>query len=195
VAGLEGADSWSVDAHKWLNVPYDSGLAIVADAVSHRACMSASASYLKQAEQDARDPLMYTPELSRRARGFAVYAVLRALGREGIAALVDRLCSRARQMAGRLASEDGVEVLNEVVLNQVLVGFRPPPGLGGDDFTERIITRVQADGTCWLGGTVWKGRAAARLSVCNWSTSPDDIERSADAILEAYRQEAALQRR
>jgi glutamate/tyrosine decarboxylase-like PLP-dependent enzyme len=195
VAGIEAADSWSVDAHKWLNVPYDSGVAIVADPGAHLACMGATASYLKQAEGDIRDPLMFTPELSRRGRGFPIYAVLRALGRRGVANLVDRLCERARQMAGLLGSAPGVQALNEVVLNQVLVGFAPPPGVEAAPFVRGVIERVQREGTCWLSGTDWQGMPAMRVSVSNWSTGPEDIERSADSILRAYNDQIAADSR
>ena len=181
VAGVERADSWATDAHKWLNVPYDSGLAFCAHPDSHRAAMAVRASYLEQAEVDvARDPMDWVPEFSRRARGFPIYAAIRALGREGIAALVERCCDHATRFAELLGREPGVEILNDVVLNQVLVRF------GDDDeVTRATIAAVQEDGTCWLSGTVWQGKAAMRISVSNWRTSDDDVERSATAILEA----------
>jgi glutamate/tyrosine decarboxylase-like PLP-dependent enzyme len=169
--GLERADSWATDAHKWLNVPYDGGLAIVADRAAHRAAMTLSAAYLVAGEQ--RDNYDYTPEASRRARGFAVYAALRSLGRNGLAELIDRHCAQAREFA-RLLRDGGAEILNEVVLNQVLVAAPPS-----------AVARIQADGTCWVGGTVWRGREAIRISVSNWSTTDADVERSAAAILAA----------
>jgi glutamate/tyrosine decarboxylase-like PLP-dependent enzyme len=169
--GLERADSWATDAHKWLNVPYDGGLAIVRDRAAHRAAMSVSAAYLVAGEQ--RDNYDYTPEASRRARGFTVYAALRSLGRTGLADLIDRHCAQARLFA-RLLEAGGAEILNDVVLNQVLVAAPPS-----------AVARIQADGTCWVGGTVWRGREAIRISVSNWSTTDADVERSAAAILTA----------
>jgi glutamate/tyrosine decarboxylase-like PLP-dependent enzyme len=183
VEGIERADSWATDAHKWLNVPYDSGIALCAHPDAHRAAMGVTASYLIHAEDGAeRDEVDWTPEFSRRARGFAVYAALRSLGRAGVADLVDRLSDRARLFAELLAAHDDVEVLNEVVLNQVLVRF------GDDDErTREAVVAVQRDGTCWLSGTTWHGRAAMRISVSNWRTTEDDVRRSAEAILRAAR--------
>jgi len=181
VAGVERADSWALDAHKLLNVPYDSGIAFCAHPESHRAAMAVQASYLEQVDPAAaRDQMDWTPEFSRRARGFAVYAALRSLGRSGVAGLVERCCSHARTFAERLAEADDVEVLNDVVLNQVLVRF------GDDDgATQEVVRRVQDDGTAWLSGTIWQGRAAMRISVSNWRTSEEDVERSVAAILDA----------
>jgi glutamate/tyrosine decarboxylase-like PLP-dependent enzyme len=181
VEGVERADSWATDAHKWLNVPYDSGIAFCADADAHRAAMSVRASYLVHSDDGGpRDPVDWTPEFSRRARAFPVYAALRALGRSGVADLVERCCAHARRFAELLGAEDGVEVLNEVVLNQVLVRF------GDDDETTReVVRRVQEDGTCWLGGSEWQGRAVMRISVSSWRTTAEDVERSAAAILAA----------
>ena len=182
--GVERADSWATDAHKWLNVPYDSGLVFCAHPEAHRAAMTVQASYLVQAGPGAeRDQVDWTPEFSRRARGFAVYAALRSLGRSGVAELVDRCCAHARRFAERLGAEDGVEVLNDVVLNQVLVRFADD-----DEVTREVIHAVQQDGTCWLGGTTWQDRAAMRISVSNWRTTEDDVDRSADAILRLARQ-------
>jgi glutamate/tyrosine decarboxylase-like PLP-dependent enzyme len=169
--GLERADSWATDAHKWLNVPYDGGLAIVSDRAAHRRAMSIAAAYLVADEQ--RDNYDYTPEASRRARGFALYAALRSLGRRGLAELIERNCAQAARFA-RMLSEGGAEILNDVVLNQVLVAAPPS-----------AIARVQADGTCWVGGTVWRGREAMRISVSSWATTDADVERSARAILVA----------
>jgi glutamate/tyrosine decarboxylase-like PLP-dependent enzyme len=181
VAGVERADSWATDAHKWLNVPYDSGIAFCAHPDSHRAAMAVRASYLEQADGDAaRDQMDWVPEFSRRARGFPIYAAIRTLGRDGIAALVDRCCDHATRFAEVLGAEPRAEILNDVVLNQVLVRF------GDDDEeTRATIAAVQEDGTCWLSGTVWQGKAAMRISVSNWRTTDDDVERSAAAILAA----------
>jgi glutamate/tyrosine decarboxylase-like PLP-dependent enzyme len=178
VAGVERADSWATDAHKWLNVPYDSGLVFCRHPEAQGAAMVLAASYLQRA--DGRSPSDFVPEASRRARGFAIWATLRALGRDGVAELVDRCCNHARRFADRLGSEPGAEILNDVVLNQVLVRF------GDDDeITREVVRRVQADGTCWLGGTDWQGRAAMRISVSSFRTTEADVDRSVDAILAA----------
>jgi glutamate/tyrosine decarboxylase-like PLP-dependent enzyme len=177
-AGLAGADSWATDAHKWLNVPYDSGLALVRDASALYAAMGISAAYLPEAGE--RDPADSTPELSRRARGVEVWAALRNLGRAGLADLVERTCRHAARFAEGLAAA-GHRVLNDVVLNQVLVSF------GDDERTRRVIAALQADGTCWCGGTVWQGRTAMRISVSSWATTPDDVERSLAVMLRLAR--------
>jgi glutamate/tyrosine decarboxylase-like PLP-dependent enzyme len=179
VAGAERADSWAVDAHKWLNVPYDSGLAIVADAAALRAAMGVRAAYLP--DDEGREPLDHVPEMSRRARAIPVYAALRSLGRSGLAELVERCCALARRLADAMRALDGVEVLNDVVLNQVLLRFGD-----SDEVTRRVVDEVQRGGEAWLGGTIWHGRAAVRVSVSNWSTTEDDIDRLA-AALEAAR--------
>jgi glutamate/tyrosine decarboxylase-like PLP-dependent enzyme len=186
-AGVELADSWATDAHKWLNVPYDSGLAFCAHPDAHRAAMGSKAGYLMPAAGGERDALDYNPEHSRRARGFAVYAALRALGRQGVADLVERCCELANRFAEQLAAADDVQVLNQVVLNQVLVRFLATDG-DHDDHTRRVVERVQHDGTCWMSGTTWQGRAAMRISVSNWSTDEDDVDQSVAAILRCARQ-------
>jgi glutamate/tyrosine decarboxylase-like PLP-dependent enzyme len=178
LAGVERADSWATDAHKWLNVPYDSGLVFCAHPAAHRAAMSVRAAYLIHSASGDRDPLDHNPEFSRRARGFAVYAALRALGRSGVADLVDRCCALARRFADRLSAADGVTVLNDVVLNQVLVGFDGP-----DDRTHAILDAVRKEGTCFVSGTTWQGRAAMRISVSNWLTDEDDVDASVRVIL------------
>ncbi len=176
VRGVEQADSWGTDAHKWLNVPYDSGLALCADPHAHAATMSYTAAYLTGSDGAQLVLGDLTPESSRRARGFAVWAALHELGRTGVADLIERNCALARRFAAGLAA-GGATIYNEVVLNQVLVGF--------DDLsrTDEIIEAVQRDGTCWLGGTTWRGRRLIRISVSNWSTTADDVDRSAAAIL------------
>ena len=179
VAGVERADSWSTDAHKWLNVGYDCGFVAVRDAAAHRAAMSAAASYLLRSHQ--RENWEWVLDSSRRARGFALYAGIRSLGRAGVRSMVERCCSLARRVADRLRAADGVEVLNDVVLNQVLVRF------GDDERTRDVIARVQADGTAWMGGTTWHDMAAMRISVSNWSTTEADADRTADAILRCAR--------
>jgi glutamate/tyrosine decarboxylase-like PLP-dependent enzyme len=181
VAGIEHADSWATDAHKWLNVPYDSGLAIVADAAPHRASMSMKASYLQRGADEERIGFDWVPESSRRARVLPLYALIKTLGRDGIAQLVRRNCALARRMAERLSREPGVTILNDVVLNQVLVQFKD------DETTHKVIAKVQAEGTCWAGGAFWQNRQAMRISVSNWSTTEEDIDRSADAILRCFR--------
>ena len=178
VAGVAAADSWATDAHKWLNVPYDSGLTFVRDESALRAAMTASAAYLPRSE--AREPHLTTPEMSRRARGVEIWAALRLLGWEGVADLIERCCRHASRFAGGLAAA-GYEILNEVELNQVLVSF------GSPEQTRDVIAAVQAEGTCWCGGTVWRGRPAMRISVSSWATTEEDVERSLVAILELAR--------
>ena len=180
--GIERADSWGVDAHKWLNVPYDSGIAIVAHPAAHRASMAQHASYLLRAAGERRDGMDWTPEASRRARAVPIYAVLKSLGRAGVADLVTRTCARARQMADRLRSHAGITILNDVVLNQVLVRVR---SRSGENVTAAVIARVQQEGVCWVGGTTWQGQLAMRISISNWSTTPTDIDVSAEAIVRA----------
>jgi glutamate/tyrosine decarboxylase-like PLP-dependent enzyme len=187
VKGVEQADSWATDAHKWLNVPYDGGIVAVREAAAHRAAMSQSGAYLIRAD-GAPDGMDTVPDASRRARGVPVYAALRSLGREGLAALIAGNCARARQFAERMAAEDGVDVLNEVALNQVLVCFGGTGTEAGDDaLTNDVIAGVQAEGTAWFGGTLWQGKAAMRVSVSNWSTRAADIDRAADAVVACYR--------
>lgn len=177
VDGVELADSWATDAHKWLNVPYDCGIALVRDPDALRAAMAITAEYLPT-ETSQRNPADYTPELSRRARGVEVWAVLRSLGRDGLAELIERNCRQARRFAEAFVAA-GCEVLNDVVLNQVLVSF------GDATTTQRVIAAVQSDGTCWCGGTVWQGRTAMRISVSSWATADDDVELSIAAVLRA----------
>jgi glutamate/tyrosine decarboxylase-like PLP-dependent enzyme len=184
VRGLERADSWATDAHKWLNVPYDSGLVFVAHPAAHRAAMSLSAAYLVRSADEPREPMDWTPEASRRARGFAVYAALGSLGRSGVEDLVDRCCRLARRFADRLRQEPAIQVLNDVVLNQVLVRVATPLG-DADAATREALALVQAERFCWLGGTRWHGVEAMRISVSNWSTTEDDVDRSAQSIVRA----------
>jgi glutamate/tyrosine decarboxylase-like PLP-dependent enzyme len=184
VAGVDRADSWATDAHKWLNLGYDCGFVAVRDSDAHRAAMSTFASYLMQ-NQAQRESWEYVMDSSRRARGFALYAALRSLGRSGIRELVERCCELARHMADRLAGAEGVEILNDVVLNQVLVRFHPASGGEVDEHTRNVIHLVQEDGTAWMGGTTWHGLAAMRISVSNWSTTREDADRTVDAILRA----------
>ena len=178
LAGFAEADSWATDAHKWLNVPYDSGLALVRDPEDLRAAMSITAAYLPQGEH--REPSQFVPELSRRARGVDIWAALKSLGRDGLAEMIERNCRCAARFAEALAKA-GFEILNEVVLNQVLVAF------GSPEETARVIEGVQQDGTCWCGGTVWQGRHAMRISVSNWSTTEADVDRSVEAIVRVAR--------
>jgi glutamate/tyrosine decarboxylase-like PLP-dependent enzyme len=181
LAGYADADSWATDAHKYLNTPYDSGLAFVRDPQTLRAAMAISAAYLPASA--SRDPSDYTPELSRRARGVDVWAALRSLGRAGVAELVERTCQHAQRFAQGL-HEAGYRVLNEVVLNQVLVEF------GDAATTQRVITGIQQDGTCWVGGTVWQGHTAMRISVSSWRTTDADVERSLAAMIRVARAQA-----
>lgn len=177
VAGIERADSWGVDGHKWLNVPYDTGYVFCADGEAHAASMSYTAAYLEgQGAGSVRAPSDFVPESSRRARGFATWAALRELGRRGLAELVERCCELARYFGDRLGAIPGVEIGNDVVLNQVLASF------GSIERTDHVIAGVQRDGTCWMGGTSWHGRRYMRISVSNWSTTKADIDLSVDAI-------------
>jgi glutamate/tyrosine decarboxylase-like PLP-dependent enzyme len=178
VEGVAGADSWATDAHKWLNVPYDSGLAFVRDSVALKRAMSLTAAYLPQGGH--REPSQYTPELSRRARGVEIWAALCSLGRNGLSDLIERNCRLAHRFAVELQGVGG-EILNEVVLNQVLVSF------GDAARTRLVIERVQQDGTCWCGPTEWQGRTAMRISVSSWATRDEDVDRSVAAILRAAR--------
>jgi glutamate/tyrosine decarboxylase-like PLP-dependent enzyme len=171
-------------------VPYDSGIAIVRDAAAHHAAMTLGAAYYVETQGGERDPYNWVPESSRRARGFAVYAALRSLGRTGLADLLERTCALARRMADGLRGTPGVTILNDVVLNQVLVRFEPADGGDADAFTRAVIAAVQADGTCWLGGTTWHGLAAMRISVSNWSTTEADADVSVEAILRCLREVA-----
>jgi len=179
-AGMEKADSWATDFHKWLNVPYDSGLALVCDAEALRAAMAVTADYLPTTSP-FRNPSDFVPELSRRARGVEVWAALQTLGRSGVVDLVEHCCRHARRFAEGLQAA-GYEVLNEVVLNQVLVAF------GNAEMTNRVIAHIQADGTCWCGGTVWHGRTAMRISVSSWATTDEDVEQSLKAMLRVAKQ-------
>ena len=181
--GMDLADSWATDAHKWLNVPYDCGVAITRHPQDHRDAMTSAAPYLIQTLGAERDAVDWTPEFSRRARGVPVYATLRALGRQGVEEMLDRCCQNARSFAQMLAAEPGVQVLNDVVLNQVLVRF------GDDDaLTRAVICAVQQEGTCWLGGSVWHGLAVMRISVSNWQSNDADVARSAQAVIQVLRQ-------
>jgi glutamate/tyrosine decarboxylase-like PLP-dependent enzyme len=173
VAGADGADSWALDAHKWLNVPYDCGVVIVADSEAHTAAMSATADYLLATD----DGLTRTPEMSRRGRQIPVYAAMRHLGRSGIADMVERNCAQATRLADAMEGVEGAEVLNDVVLNQVLLRFD-----GDDERTARVIEELQRSGEAWLGGTTWHGLHAARVAFSNWSTTEEDVDRLAAAL-------------
>lgn len=187
VHGVEQADSWAIDGHKWLNVPYDCGMVFVRDRAAHLAAMTLGAEYYVEAAGAERDGYNWVPESSRRARGFVVWAALRSLGRTGVAELITRCCTLARQLADMLRVVPRVTVLNDVVLNQVLLRFYPPTGGDADAFTREVITRVQREGTCWVGGTTWHGVGAMRVSISNWSTTPDDINRTAETIRRAMK--------
>jgi glutamate/tyrosine decarboxylase-like PLP-dependent enzyme len=186
VRGIDRADSCATDAHKWLNVPYDSGLVFTAHPAAHRAAMSMSAAYLTRSPEEPREPMDWTPESSRRARGFSVYAAIASLGRSGVADLVDRCCRLARRFRDRLREEPAIQILNEVVLNQVLVRVAPTGG-DADAATREALRLVQEERVCWLGGSNWHGMEAMRISVSNWSTTDEDIDRSADSIIRAVR--------
>ena len=172
--GVELADSWATDAHKWLNVPYDSGIVFVKNPDDLRSAMSMEAAYLDQSGR--RIPYHYTPELSKKARAIEIWATLRSLGKKGIAELIDRTCSHAEKFAEGLTNA-GYKILNDVVVNQVLVSF------GNSEKTDKIISELQKDGTCWVGGTKWNGESAMRISVSSWATTDDDVERSIEAMI------------
>jgi glutamate/tyrosine decarboxylase-like PLP-dependent enzyme len=181
--GLELADSWATDAHKWLNVPYDSGLAFVRNRRALQSAMAITADYLPpedSSEGARRNPCDFTPELSRRARGVEIYAALRHLGREGLARMIERNCAQARRFAQGL-KDAGFRILNDVVLNQVVVSF------GDAERTRQVIDAIQRDGTCWAGVTVWQGQAGMRISVSSWATSDEDVERSLAAMIRCAR--------
>jgi glutamate/tyrosine decarboxylase-like PLP-dependent enzyme len=171
--GFERADSWATDAHKWPNVNYDSGIVLVRDTMALRSAMTMTAAYLVAGA--CREPMYQTPEASRRARGVELWATLKSLGRAGLCQLIERTCAHAQRFARGLR-EAGFEVLNDVVINQVLVSFGTP------DVTTEVIRRIQEEGTCWCGGTVWQGRVAMRISVSSWATTEGDVERSLEAI-------------
>ncbi len=186
VEGAELADSWATDAHKWLNVPYDCGIVLCRHPESHRRAIGVQAEYLIQADGSVRDQVDWTPEFSRRARGFTVYAAIRSLGRQGIAELVERTCAHARRFADELAALPGFELLNDVVLNQVLFRFE------SDERTDEVLRRVQESGEAWLSGTTWDDRPAIRVSVSNWQTSDADIERLVGAFRAAVAETASV---
>jgi glutamate/tyrosine decarboxylase-like PLP-dependent enzyme len=177
-AGFDQADSWATDAHKWPNVSYDSGIVIVRDAAALHAAMTATAAYLEPGI--GREPMHHTPEASRRARGVELWAALKSLGRSGLCALIERTCAHAQRFAAGLR-EAGFDVLNDVVINQVLASF------GSAAATREVVRRVQDEGTCWCGGTVWQGKTAMRISVSSWATTEADIERSLEAIVRIAR--------
>lgn len=187
-AGCELADSWATDGHKWLQTPYDCGYAIVRDAEAHRRAMTITASYLPAVAEGERNPSYFVPELSRRARGFATWAMIRALGRDGVAGMVARHCRIARRMGKALSAEPGIAVMNEIVLNQVAVRFGADQSLErGDELTAKVIDYLEADGTCLAGGARWKGHWIMRLSVISWPTTEEDADLSAEAIIRAWR--------
>jgi len=182
VAGFEMADSWATDAHKWPNANYDCGIVLARDAAALRAAMTISAAYLQPGAR--REPANQTPDASRRARAVELWAALKSLGKQGLAELVERTCALARRFAAGLR-DAGYEVLNDVVINQVLVSF------GRAETTQEVMRRVQEDGICWCGGTVWQGKTAMRISVSSWATSEEDVEKSLAAVLRIARQVGA----
>jgi glutamate/tyrosine decarboxylase-like PLP-dependent enzyme len=182
--GIEMAHSWATDGHKWLNVPYDCGYAFVAEPEAHRAAMSYQTSYLSH-HSEARDPLDWNPELSRRARGFASYAALRELGRNGIQELVERNCDCAKDIVECLSHLENVEVLFEPVINQGLVAFLDPSGRQSDEWNDRMIAEIAKEGTSFFSGTTWNGRRAMRISVSNWQTSHEDVRRTLAGVQRA----------
>lgn len=186
-AGIEGADSWVTDGHKWLQVPYDSGFAIVRDREAHQRAMTQWSSYLPNVAQGDRVPSAYVPELSRRARGTPVWAMLKTLGRRGVAELVERHCNFARQFADQLGKEPGIRIMNEITINQVIANFGEGDAEARQAATEAVIARVQQDGTCFVGGANWHGDWVMRISVSSGATTAGDVEQSAAAIIAAWR--------
>ena len=182
--GIQRAHSWATDGHKWLNVPYDCGYAFVAEPEAHRASMSHQASYLMH-QNAARDPLDWNPEFSRRARGFASYAALRELGRNGVREIVERNCDCAAALVEGLGRLERVEVLSPAIINQGLVAFLDPEGRASDKWNERVIAEIAGEGTSYFSGTTWRGRRAARISVSNWQTSLEDVERTIAGVKRA----------
>ncbi|NKL78510.1 pyridoxal phosphate-dependent decarboxylase family protein [Rhizobium leguminosarum] len=185
--GIEAADSWATDGHKWLQTPYDCGYAIVRNELAHRRAMTIAASYLPLAGEGERDPSLYVPELSRRARGFATWAMLKHLGRDGIAALIDQCCASARLVADLLSQQPGIAILNEVTLNQLVIRFGADlPSEEGDALTRKTIEKIQADGIIFAGGAKWRGRDVLRLSVTNFQTTSDQAQLAAQSIIAAF---------
>lgn len=186
--GIEVADSWATDGHKWLQTPYDCGYAIVRNELAHRRAMTIAASYLPLAGEGERDPSHYVPELSRRARGFATWAMLKHLGRDGIAALIDQCCASARLVADLLSQQPGIAILNEVTLNQLVIRFGADlPSEEGDALTRKTIGKIQADGMIFAGGAKWRGRDILRLSVTNFQTTSDEAQLAAQSIIAAFK--------
>ncbi len=182
VAGVDGADSWATDAHKWLNVPYDSGIVVVRDAEAHRRLKSNRCAYAGLADLEHRDGSTWAPENSRRARGFVLYAALRSLGRAGVRQMVESCCHMARLFAAELSKRPDVQVLNDVVLNQVLFRLQPSSSTDADAFNAAVALEVQKAGECWLGTTRWQGQTVLRVSVSGWSTTKDDVLRSVASL-------------
>jgi glutamate/tyrosine decarboxylase-like PLP-dependent enzyme len=182
--GMDKAHSWATDGHKWLNVPYDCGYAFVAEPEAHRASMTYQASYLSH-QNAARDPLDWNPEFSRRGRGFATYAALRELGREGLREMVDRNCDCAAAIVEGLSKLPNVDVLAKPIINQGLVSFRDPSGAVNDDWNERVIAEINREGTSFFSGTTFHGRRAMRISVSNWQTDLEDVRRTVEGVQRA----------
>jgi glutamate/tyrosine decarboxylase-like PLP-dependent enzyme len=189
---MEKAHSWATDGHKWLNVPYDCGYAFVAEPEAHRESMSYHASYLTH-QNVARDPLDWNPEFSRRARGFASYAALRELGRNGLHEMVERNCDCAAAIVNGLRKLDGVEVLSEPIINQGLVSFRDSSGRISDEWNDAVIAEIEREGTSFFSGTTWKSRRAMRISVSNWQTSMNDVQRTVAGVERALARTSCIQ--
>lgn len=187
--GVEFADSWATDGHKWMQTPYDCGYAIVKNEVAHRRAMAIEASYLPEAESGIRDPAQYVPELSRRARGFASWAIIKSLGRQGISDLVGRHCQLAKRFAHILGQETGIEIVNSVVINQVIIRFGMPEHDDdiNDVLTQKTIETIQDQDVCYLGGSIWKGRWVMRISIVSWRTQETDVDRSTASIIDCWR--------
>jgi glutamate/tyrosine decarboxylase-like PLP-dependent enzyme len=186
--GVEQADSWATDGHKWLQTPYDCGYAIVRDASAHRRAMTVQASYLPVTEEQIRDPKEWVPELSRKARGFVTWALLCAIGKDGISAMVERHCQLAERMSYELATEPGIHVLNNVELNQFLVRFGSAELCGqSDQMTRDVIAQLDTEGSVFFSGAAWRGTWIMRVSVISWATTRPDVDRTINFIIEAWR--------
>lgn len=194
VAGMEDADSWATDGHKWLNVPYDSGMVMIRAADAHRCLKTARCGYAGPAEPANRDGSQWAPENSRRARGFVLYAALRNFGRRGVQQIVESCCDMAQAFADRLSRLPEVRLLNQVVLNQVLCRIEPPGIADADAFNAAVALRLQREGDCWIGATQWRGQTALRISVSNGATGPADVERSVDSLAQAIAAERLMVR-
>jgi glutamate/tyrosine decarboxylase-like PLP-dependent enzyme len=191
VANVEEADSWATDAHKWLNVPYDSGVVVIRATEAHRSLKTARCAYAGPTKTTCRDGSQWVPENSRRARGFVLYAALRNLGKKGVQQIIENCCDLAQIFASELTRLPNVRILNQVVLNQVLFRIEPEVSADVDTFNASIAARIQQDGICWIGATQWHGQTALRISVSNWATTSADVQQSIESLVNSIEKELA----